>query len=364
MNEASKDYLPGAGYMHRDEWHFVDHVGPICDLLGIPLIFFNEKDFALAKEFYPHFAAELHMQGLTIEYLVSHYDYMVASGVMGRDRLKKKIQAYEQKFHKTFRFIHCPHGFSDKIAYLSFAVREDISLMYGQNHIDHIKALNMFDQLHSYVLVGNYRFSYYQKYQSHCDQITKEKIFNQFSNEAPYILYAPTWNDYDGASTFASFCTHLIKRLPDAYNLIVKLHPRILIEEASTCSQIIKECAHKKNVVIVDQFPLIYPILAKTDLYIGDASSIGYDFLTFNKPMFFLNKLQRDPFVDRRAYLLRCGTVVHPENFEDIFSIIEKSLPTDTQQFEETRAQVYAYTFGLERPLETIKRDILSAVRL
>lgn len=354
----------GTGYIHRSEWHYIDHVGPICDLLEIPLIFFDETEQSLAKEFYPLLKTELlSLMAFTFEYTLSHYDYLVASGIMGREVLKRKIQAHEKKFQKTLRFVHCPHGFSDKIVYLSLAAHEDITLIYGQNHLDHFKALHVLDQLHAYVWVGNYRYLYYQKYKNHCDRITEEKIFSHFERKSPCILYAPTWSDYDDTSTFAVFCSRLITLLPDAYNLIIKIHPRLRIESEAEYTKIVNACAYKRNVIIVDQFPLIYPLLARTDIYIGDASSIGYDFLTFSKPMFFLNKLRRDPFIDRRAYLFRCGTVVNPEDFDNLFSIIEESLPTDSQQFEAIRAEVYAYTFGNEHPLENIKEDILAAVR-
>jgi CDP-glycerol glycerophosphotransferase (TagB/SpsB family) len=219
------------------------------------------------------------------------------------------------------------------------------------------------NQLHSYVNVGNYRYLYYKKYRQHFDQLAEKKIFSFFKKKSPCILYAPTWVDYDNASTFSSFCSPLIERLPDAYNLIIKVHPRLRTDNENEYAKISNECAHRSNIILVDQFPLIYPILAKTDIYVGDASSIGYDFLTFNKPMYFLNKLQRDPLLDRRAYLMRCGTIINPEDFDNLFPLIENTLPTDMQNFQEIRSQVYAYTFGDERPFEKIKDDILSAVQ-
>jgi hypothetical protein len=48
-------------------------VGPICDLLEIPLIFLGEAEHSLAKEFYPHLVTELLTQDtFTFEYAVSH----------------------------------------------------------------------------------------------------------------------------------------------------------------------------------------------------------------------------------------------------------------------------------------------------
>ena len=62
-------------------------------------------------------------------------------------------------------------------------------------------------------------------------------------------------------------------------------------------------------------------------------SSVGYDFLPFDKPMFFLNKQKRDPGLDRGLFLFRCGVEVLPEKFGELYSLIDKNLATDKERF-------------------------------
>src|SRR5438105_1920604 len=60
--------------------------------------------------------------------------------------------------------------------------------------------------------------------------------------------------------------------------------------------KVMPEKTSKHNLLFITDFPLIYPLLAKTDIYLGDVSSIGYDFLFFQKPMFFFN-----PFSSKKS---------------------------------------------------------------
>ncbi len=69
--------------------------------------------------------------------------------------------------------------------------------------------------------------------------------------------------------------------------------PRIEIDAPSLFINALAEGIKHKNVVLIEDFPLVYPLLAATDIYLGDVSSIGYDFLMFNRPMFLSNKLQQ-----------------------------------------------------------------------
>ena len=120
---------------------------------------------------------------------------------------------------------------------------------------------------------------------------------------------------------------------------------------------------NKKKCPFFKRLSLVFPILANTDLYIGDMSSIGYDYLIFDKPLFFLNKQNFDVEQDRRAYLFRCGVDIKPNDFPNLYPIIEKSLPNDLERFSEIRKQTWDYTFGPQRPFADIKADIIEACK-
>jgi CDP-glycerol glycerophosphotransferase (TagB/SpsB family) len=283
------------------------------------------------------------------------------SDLWDRRTFHEKYGPYEKKYHKTLRNVHCPHGFSDKGFYLQKCAMEDITLLYGQNMIDQLKHHQVFQSLNQYVITGNYRYTFFKKNKEFYDKIITEEVLNRFDKKRPLILYAPTWLDLEESTTFFDAYESILGQLPDDYNMIVKLHPRLELDDTVQYYQIIGKYEKKKNVLFLKDFPLVYPLLAHTDIYLGDMSSVGYDFLPFNKPMFFLNKQKRDPQTDRGLYLFRCGIEIAPEDFSSLYSIIEKSRETDQQRFAKVRQEVYEYTFGQERPFEDIKKDIILA---
>ncbi len=104
-------------------------------------------------------------------------------------------------------------------------------------------------------------------------------------SKTPTLLYAPTWQDGGGKSSFPRICP-LLKTAPKEFTLLLKLHPHLYLqfpEEIAEMKAQIPEHVH-----VIEDFPPIYPLLARVNLYIGDLSSIGYDFLSFKRPMLFL----------------------------------------------------------------------------
>lgn len=83
--------------------------------------------------------------------------------------------------------------------------------------------------------------------------------------------------------------------------------------------------------------------------------------LSFNKPMFFINKNNQDPYANREVYLFRCGTQLRLDDLDNLYSIVETNLPTDQSRFSQVRKEVYTYSFGEERPFELIKKEIIEA---
>lgn len=265
------------------------------------------------------------------------------------------------KFGKQMRHVFCPHGFSDKGFYLKEAAKEDIVLTYGQNMLDQLEHHGVLHRLSNSVITGNYRYTYYKQNQEFYDDLVKNEVLNKFIKEQPTILYAPTWSDFEDSSTFFDCYADIIGKLPSSFNMLVKLHPRLELDDAGLYYSIIGKYEDKTNIIFLKDFPLVYPLLAKTDLYLGDMSSIGYDFLAFDKPMFFLNKNGRDPKTDRGLYLFRCGTEIKGDDIASLYKTIEKVLKTDHATYSKVRQQVYHYTFAKEKSFEKIKNEIIEA---
>ena len=206
------------------------------------------------------------------------------------------------------------------------------------------------------MITGNYRYRYFKQHRDFYDQVIEKEI--RFAKKQPTILYAPTWLDLEESTTFFDAHEAILGKLPSEYNLIVKLHPRLELDDTAQYYHIVGKYESRPNILFLKDFPLVYPLLAHSDIYLGDTSSVGYDFLPFNRPMFFLNKYKRDPGIDPEAYLFRCGVDIAPEQYGELYSIIEKP----TEDFTEIRQRVYQYAFGEEREPELIRRDIEKSV--
>ncbi|MBA3958089.1 MAG: CDP-glycerol glycerophosphotransferase family protein [Parachlamydiaceae bacterium] len=344
----------GIGINPSSLTHYIDHLAVICIIMDIPLLFIDEEDFILAKKYYPELKAEwAAYEELTPEYLIARYDVLYMSDLWDRHTFHEKYAPLEKQYKKQLRHVHCPHGFSDKAFYLRKCANEDITLIYGQNMCDMLKKEGVFEQLNQYVITGNYRYTYFKKHRSFFDKIVKDEILSKFEKQQPLILYAPTWLDLEESTTFFDAASFLLDNLPDHYNMLVKLHPRLELDDVALYYQILGKYELKKNILFLKDFPLVFPILAYTDIYIGDTSSVGYDFLAFNKPMFFLNKQPQNPT------LFQCGTVITPADYHNLYKIIASQLPQN--QLSPIRSQLYEYTFGPEIPFEQIKQNIIQA---
>ncbi len=346
----------GIGLNGSQTIHYLDHLAVICSIMEVPLLVVDELDFTLASRYYP--GLQLFYKDytqLSIDELIAEYDVFYRSDLSDREEFHQKYRSIEEKYQKSIRQVHCPHGFSDKAHYLKQCAREDILLLYGQNMWDMLVANGVEKEVHSVVTVGNYRYTYFQQHNSFYQSLMQEELLNRFSRAQPIILYAPTWMDAENASSFFDAAEQLLKNLPEDYNLVVKLHPRLELDDPVTCYKIIGKYEQKSNIVFLKDFPLVYPLLACTDIYLGDVSAIGYDFLLFNKPMFFLT--QGYP----ARYLFRCGTHVQPEEYSQIYQIIDQALPEDQKKFGLVKKSIYNYSFGEEKKFAQIQQEILQA---
>ena len=171
-----------------------------------------------------------------------------------------------------------------------------------QNMIDLFYHEGVLNQLNQYVITGNYRYTYYKKHKKFFDELIEKEILSHFKEKKKIIFYAPTWMDLEESSSFFDCASAVLDSLPEAYNIIVKPHPQLELDNTTLYYQILGKYHKHPRIFFLTDFHLIYPILNIADIYLGDMSSIGYDFLVFNRPMFFLNKDNRNPKKDRRSY--------------------------------------------------------------
>lgn len=344
-----------AALIYGNQPHHLDHLAPLCILMDIPLIITEEEIEEIARKFYPELVI------ICLNYLqigvnvVTNYDLLFSS--LPKDLLDQIFFVAENLLNKNLTYIWCPHGNSDKghsSYFMEGLSKETILLVYGQKMIDFLIEKNACSQAYALIKVNNYRYEFYKQQAPFYDALIEHTMAKLPKNQIT-ILYAPTWEDAENSCSFFSAFPKLIQELPDEMNLIVKLHPNTLLN-AYQIEPLFNLVEKKENVLILNNFPPIYPLIDFVDIYLGDMSSIGYDFLIFNKPMFFLKTQTRER--DKGSYLFRCGTVIEPSQFDSAFSIIKTTLSNDKEQFQTARKEVYEYVFGKEQQWEELRLKI------
>ncbi|MES2345273.1 MAG: CDP-glycerol glycerophosphotransferase family protein [Chlamydiota bacterium] len=325
----------------------LDHLGVLADLLEIPLIVTEEKTFHLAKKFYPNLKVFLKSPNdLSLDF-IAKFDRLLQCGQFFALDLQPLI---ELLYRKQIRILFCPHGNSDKGHLTNKLPPQDVAFVYG----DQMK--NIFSKkevsYNSLITTGNYRFPYYRKNQTFYDQWADIEIFSKLCPKRKTLLYAPTWNDGENLTTFFSEGGRVIEELIRKFNLIVKLHPLLEEHHPAEVAYLLSHYERTSHLLILQKFPPIYPLLARTSAYLGDFSSIGYDFLSFDRPLFFLNPSNLSLF------LHNCGMTIPPN--ENICTFIENNWHENQNAFRHSRRKTYRYAFGEEQMLSKIKNEILS----
>jgi hypothetical protein len=339
--------LPRIATMISDQdFHYIDHLAPLSSLLEVPMVLSDERLMELVNTYYPEVKINLLFPLELPQYLVSEFEMILTC--LPTPLFKSIVYAAELINHKTLINVWCPHGNSDKGhkgPYMEELNQEKVALVYGEKMISFLSDKGSYNQLEKVCITGNYRYRYYRERKKYLDDQLAPFLPKK---SLPTILYAPTWNDNENNSSFDQVSKMLIEMLPDDLNLIIKLHPNIFA--SPELLEVYRDIHSKKeNLSILPEFPSVYPILDHVDFYLGDMSSIGYDFLTFRKPMFFLNTNQRDPQNDLSLYLTQCGRVIEPEDFGAIYSIIKED---DSSMYTKKQEILYHSVFGKEEKIK------------
>jgi len=312
-----------AAFNTGPDFHLLDHIAPLAASLQIPLFIQEEKNLSLARKYYPH--VETHyILDIDLSYFAHHFDALFECKYW-LPHLKK---LFLDLFRKEMKLIFCAHGQSDKgyaaplLAPYSY---HDLNLVYGPLLQQMLHELGISAPTFS---TGNYRLSDYLRHQNFYDTLADREVFSHLPKNKT-LLYAPTWNDADHATTFFQSIPALLSSLPSHWNLLVKVHPLLEQREPAHYYRIAALLEKTPRTHLVSEFPLVYPILARADAYLGDASSVGYDYLFFQRPMFFLRS---------HGKLTTCGTYI-----KTLSSLLDQpNAYTDQQKL------LYQHAFGIE----------------
>lgn len=256
--------------------------------------------------------------------------------------MRTTLRAYFRTWPAKPRIVHCPHGFSEKMQLWSRDIADqDIALMLGQHALDQLRAMGATAPACTLIVGGNLRRAWFHA--QHDFFVRQRRAWGVADDARRTILYAPTWDDRIGSSSFFTAFNTLVDGVPEGSRLLVKLHPH-LEQKAPAVGAVLARCAGRDDVVVLRNCPLVYPFLEVADVYVGDMSAMAYDFLAWDRPMFFLNQTAntaRDPMFAR---LFRCGTTLEPAQYARVYPIMADALATDRARHSAERAKLDAYT--------------------
>jgi hypothetical protein len=263
-------------------FHHLDHLSPLAHFLNCPLLVDDATTYQVAKKYYPF--VDLFYSPINLKQLSESYDMLILSTKYAKEELQAAYQA--MNIH-TMRYCYCPHGLSDKGYYDPTMIPEtnqDFILLYGERQKEQFK------ENQNSLLIGNFRLAYYKKFKQFYDNLIDAELCLPPLKKT--ILYAPTWHDQETGTSFFANWKNLIAMLPAEMNLIIKIHPLLEKYYPADVYRALSFDKTQESLRVLFEMPLIYPLLNRVDVYLGDYSSIGYDFLYFDKPLYFLGERQ------------------------------------------------------------------------
>lgn len=166
-----------------------------------------------------------------------------------------------------------------------------------------------------------------------------------FENARRTLIYCPTWRK-GGMSSLERLLARpdVVASITDKYNLIIKPHPNILNPERDFYDPAIVERLGRLPGVVVARSGNVMPWFVRADLFLGDISATGYEWLYFDRPMVFVNPRpgRLAPGADYRdaTYLWQCGEVC--DDLTRLPVLIDRALATDDYHAVRERVLHYA----------------------
>lgn len=245
------------------------------------------------------------------------------------------------------RVVQVFHGMSDK----PFTYERDFSdyalcLCAGQRQLDRLLSQDQNRNIR-WAMVGYPKF----------DTIATKPP--RLTSNRKTLVYAPTWRK-GGISSIERFLDagKVIATLTQRYNLIVKPHPNIFNPTRPYFDQSIVDRLDRLPDILLVRSGNVMPWLARANLFIGDISAAGYEWLYFNRPMVFLNprprELRASRDVEALTYLWQCGDVC--DDVDRLPAAIEGELMADA--YAVRREEVLHYSVHQSRDGQALARGI------
>jgi hypothetical protein len=333
--------MKAIGILPEQHLSYVDHLVPLCQLMQIPILVTDPWMKQLIELYYPPMEillAEPH--DFNLDPFLQGYEVFFYVDFFRKGNGTFHFRNYFTT-HKV-RAVMSLHGNPDKywqIYWIEQLSDEDIVLAYGSQLLEFLKHRGVSKKP---ILCGNYRLEFYKMHEAFFDKTLP------FKKEKKTLLYAPTWSAPSkkielriNYSSFFEVYQRVFETLGPLYQLIVKLHPVVFKTMPGEIERVMQE---HPEIYFLQDYPPIYPLLKHTDLYLGDYSSIGYDFLYFDRPLFFLETTEQ-------THLQECGQKITKEELPHL------------NEAHYDRKKMYTHAFGDIIPLDQLKKEIEDACR-
>lgn len=368
--------IQGCGLLETPYNFFIDHLAPLCAFLKMPLISSHPQTKLMYQNYYPN--VEFRIKAWDLSYLFQNFSTIFYSFVPDPPfqklvKLAKESQPNNPLWHKSVQFVYHLHGCSDKGFHSNWIEKNhhlkdlDLLIINGQRMLDILEFKGLSNEPKNILKLGNYRKTYYYEHQSFFDNLVDKEVFSKFKKDLPTLLYAPTWQDAEKSSSLFQWGDRLIQELTPQFNLIIKLHPNMTQKRAgydpTPTLKWIQKHSRNPNCLFLPFYPLVYPILNRIESYIGDYSSVGYDALSLQKPLYFLNANNRE-LKDPGALLFGCGELITQNNISKLNQIIVDRLAQKFPHFSNTYYHLHESAFGPELSLQAIQDKLSKSLSL
>lgn len=156
-----------------------------------------------------------------------------------------------------------------------------------------------------------------------------------FENDKKTLIYCPTWRK-ENISSIEIFLDRpeVVEQLTQKYNLMVKPHPNIFNRDRQFYDPRIVDRLQQLPGIKLIRSGNVMPWFAQSDLFIGDISAAGYEWLYYNKPAIFLNPqpgiLKPSSDIGSMTYLWQCGEVC--DDIGQLTQLVARNLQRDRHQ--------------------------------
>jgi teichoic acid glycerol-phosphate primase len=283
MTESFLTSKNAAAILAGPRTSFLDHLIPLCHMWNIPLICTDPWVKICAETFYPKVEVIDTNADLFQKKLKSFETFVSVEPCKLHQRA---FQFGEYIFQGHGRSISGFHGNPIKFRedyWIERYAHEDVVLIYGQYLKDYLQEKKVWERLKMAKIIGNVRKKFYER---NIDFFNRQAASHLFPNtKRKTVFFATTWSFPKPILPSNEILDSLVA---NGFQTLVKLHPfmhRMFPEEVKLLKKKYSQCEH---ILFLDEIPIIYPLIAKADYYLGDESSVVFDFLSFNRPIFFL----------------------------------------------------------------------------